>query len=76
MSWHAWTREVPYFYGTQSPISHFGKKDDFNIRLNDVSFSGDGRYLTYSEDDKTITLWIVQDVLPELLVTLHDHTSR
>jgi WD40 repeat protein len=43
-------------------------KDDGNLTLCCVSFSRDGRYLAYSGDDQKISLWMVQDIVPELIV--------
>jgi len=37
-----------------------------SIPLTSVSFSRDGRYLAYSGRDKKITLWIVEDIAPQL----------
>jgi WD40 repeat protein len=37
-----------------------------SIPLTSVSFSRDGRYLAYSGDDHKITLWIVEDIAPQL----------
>ena len=41
---------------------------DRDLTLCCVSFSRDGRYLAYSGDDQKITLWMVQDIAPELVV--------
>jgi len=38
------------------------------ILLLSVSFSRDGRYFAYGGSDKKITLWMVKDIAPELLV--------
>jgi len=37
-----------------------------SVELYYVSFSRDGRYLAYSGIDKKITLWIVEDIAPQL----------
>ena len=37
-----------------------------SVELYCVSFSRDGRYLAYTGDDKKITLWIVEDIAPQL----------
>jgi len=36
------------------------------VALYCVSFSRDGRYLAYTGNDKKITLWIVEDIAPQL----------
>jgi len=37
-----------------------------SVALYCVSFSRDGRYLAYTGHDKKITLWIVEDIAPQL----------
>jgi len=44
----------------------FSTKD--SVELYCVSFSLDGRYLAYGGEDEKITLWMVKDIAPELLV--------
>jgi len=47
-----------------------------SVKLKCVSFSRDGRYLAYGGDDNKITVWMVKDIVPELLVCASiDHLS-
>jgi len=39
-----------------------------SVNLYSVSFSRDGRYLAYGAIDNKITVWMVKDIAPELLV--------
>ncbi|OAX32543.1 WD40 repeat-like protein [Rhizopogon vinicolor AM-OR11-026] len=44
----------------------FRQEDRKDLRC--ASFSPDGQYLAYSGDNNTITLWMVQDIAPQLAV--------
>ncbi|OAX33842.1 WD40 repeat-like protein [Rhizopogon vinicolor AM-OR11-026] len=44
----------------------FRQEDGRHLRC--VSFSRDGKYLVYGGDDNKITLWMVQDIAPQLTV--------
>ena len=48
----------------QPPGKSFSPEDSVNLFC--VLFSRDGRYLAYSGNDKKITLWIVEDIVPQL----------
>jgi WD40 repeat protein len=49
------------------PLGQPFDEEDHAILLY-VSFSRDGKYLAYSGDDKKITLWMVEDIAPQLKV--------
>jgi len=48
----------------QPPCKPFSPEDSVNLFC--VLFSRDGRYLAYSGNDKKVTLWIVEDIAPQL----------
>jgi WD40 repeat protein len=49
------------------PLSHSFRRDDAFRYF--VSFSPDGRYLACGANDNKTTLWIVQDIAPQLIPT-------
>jgi WD40 repeat protein len=59
---------VAQLWDTESyhPLGDLFSQENHGMSVRCVSFSRDGRYLAYGGYDKKITLWMVQDVAPQL----------
>jgi WD40 repeat protein len=62
---------VAQLWDTESyqPLSRSFSQENHGESVRCVSFSRDGRYLAYGGYDKKITLWMVQDVAPQLTLS-------
>ncbi|OAX40638.1 WD40 repeat-like protein [Rhizopogon vinicolor AM-OR11-026] len=64
-----WDTELHQPFG--QPFGEEGQE-----RLYCASFSQDGKYLAYGGDHNTVTLWMVEDIAPELLVDATNSFGR